>query len=181
MGKSSDGLLHTARGAPWRPASGESRVSEEILSCSWIDLKTGWVSFCETKNRFKHTLPLTPGTKRILLLRTESTEGECVLPVRSSRAKLRHCRDSKPILSGLHRSASLAELRTPYLRRTYSTESEEVSSSLVSKRLLNHRALSDVTGRYPKVDDERLTEELARTERAMLSSTDVVALALLPA
>ena len=57
---------------------------------------------------------------------------------------------------------------------------EEMASYAVLKRMLNHRAISDVTGRYPKVDPERLMEEMARVERAILGAAPVVALALLP-
>lgn len=175
-------LLWGTRRGEAAPLRWRHRISDrQAQVCSWVDLKGGWVSFFDTKNRFKHTLPLTPAVGRILVLREESVAGEWVFPARSSRAKQGHYLDSKALLSGLRQSAQIGVLRTHDLRRTFSTVAEEMASYAVLKRLLNHRALSDVTGRYPKVDDERLLEELGRIERAMLSSAPVVALALLPA
>ena len=105
---------------------------------------------------------------------------EWVFPARSRRAKQGHYLDSKAILDGLRKTAAIEELRTHDLRRTFSTVAEEMASYAVLKRMLNHRAISDVTGRYPKVDPERLMEEMARVERAILGAAPVVALALLP-
>ncbi|WP_334180598.1 tyrosine-type recombinase/integrase [Pseudoxanthomonas sp.] len=174
-------LLWGTRRGEAAPLRWRHRISDrQAQVCSWVDLKDGWVSFFDTKNRFKHTLPLAPCARRILVLREGST-GEWVFPARSSRAKQGHYLDSKAILSGLRQDAQIGELRTHDLRRTFSTIVEEMASYAVLKRMLNHRALSDVTGRYPKVDSERLLEEMARVERAIVGAAPVVAAALMPA
>jgi len=180
----------------WRTRRGEAaplrwrhRISDrQSKISSWVDLDAGIVNFFDTKNRFNHTLPLAPGARRILVLREEvsraseaSTPGnEWVFPARSSRARQGHYLDSKAILDGLRKTAQIDELRTHDLRRTFSTVAEEMASYAVLKRLLNHRAIADVTGRYPKVDPERLLEEVARVERAILESAPILAMALLP-
>ena len=180
-------LLWGTRRGEAAPLRWRHRISErQAKVCSWVDLGSGMVSFFDTKNRFNHSLPLAPAAKRLLTLREEASQAptssvEWVFPARSSRAKQGHYLDSKAILDGLRQSAGISELRTHDLRRTFSTVAEEMASYAVLKRLLNHRALADVTGRYPKVDEDRLREELARIERAMLASAPVVSLALLPA
>ena len=183
-------LLWGTRRGEAAPLRWHHRISDrQSKISSWVDLEGGTVSFFDTKNRFNHTLPLAPGARRILVLREEASREdpmvpgsgpEWVFPARSSRAKLGHYLDSKAILDGLRKTAAIEELRTHDLRRTFSTVAEEMASYAVLKRMLNHRAISDVTGRYPKVDPERLMEEMARVEKAILESAPIVALAVLP-
>lgn len=90
----------------------------------------------------------------------------------------RHYLNSKAIVHGLKKAGEIEVLRTHDLRRTFATVAEEVASYAVVKRLLNHRNSRDVKGRYTKVDDARLLEEMTRVERAMLGS-DPVLLAIL--
>ncbi|WIA59988.1 tyrosine-type recombinase/integrase [Stenotrophomonas sp. BIO128-Bstrain] len=150
------------------------RIDKRDLSISsWVDLEAGWVSFANTKNGSTHTLPLAPGAKRILTLREEASrksQSPWVFPARSSRAVQGHYLDSKAILQGLKKAGEIEALRTHDLRRTFATVAEEVASYAVVKRLLNHRNSRDVTGRYTKVDDARLLEEMTRIERVMLAS-----------
>lgn len=182
-------LLWGTRRGEAAPLRWRHRMPErQTKVSSWVDLEAGVVNFFDTKNRFNHTLPLAPGARRILVLREDASRAlksampgnEWVFPARSSRAMQGHYLDSKAILDGLRRSAQIEELRTHDLRRTFSTVAEEMASYAVLKRMLNHRAISDVTGRYPKVDPERLLEEMARVERAILASAPIVASALLP-
>jgi integrase len=183
-------LLWGTRRGEAAPLRWRHRITDrQSKICSWVDLDAELVSFFDTKNRFNHTLPLAPGAKRILILREEASREnlkleevgmEWVFPARSSRAKQGHYLDSKAIMDGLRKTAAIDELRTHDLRRTFSTVAEEMASYAVLKRMLNHRAIADVTGRYPKVDPERLMEEMSRVERAILQAAPIVAMALLP-
>lgn len=177
-------LLWGTRRGEAAPLRWRHRITkEEALICSWVDLKAGWVSFFNTKNGTTHTLPLAPAARRILLLREEDArtqEISWVFPARSSKAAQGHYLDSKAILQGIKKTGGIEELRTHDLRRTFATVAEEMTSYAVVKRLLNHRNLRDVTGRYAKVDDGRLLEELARVERAVIHASHFVATALLP-
>lgn len=183
-------LLWGTRRGEAAPLRWRHRITDrQSKISSWVDMDAGMVNFFDTKNRFNHTLPLAPGARRILVLREEESRAdvndpksgpEWAFPARSSRAKQGHYLDSKAILDGLRKTAAIEELRTHDLRRTFSTVAEEMASYAVLKRMLNHRAISDVTGRYPKVDPERLMEEMSRVERAILGAAPVVALALLP-
>lgn len=177
-------LLWGTRRGEAAPLRWRHRISREQASvCSWVDLKAGWVSFFDTKNGATHTLPLAPGARRILLLREEASQESAapwVFPARSGKAAQGHYLDSKAILQGLKASGGIEELRTHDLRRTFATVAEEMTSYAVVKRLLNHRDLRDVTGRYPRVDDARLLEELARVELAILQPVENMRIALLP-
>jgi len=177
-------LLWGTRRGEAAPLRWRHRITKEEASiCSWVDLKVGRVSFFDTKNGTTHTLPLAPAARRILVLREEtSQEGGSlwVFPTRSSKAVQGHYLDSKAILQGLKAAGGIDELRTHDLRRTFATVAEEMTSYAVVKRMLNHRDLRDVTGRYPKVDDVRLSEELTRVERAIIQTAPIIALALLP-
>lgn len=177
-------LLWGTRRGEAAPLRWRHRISkEEAGICSWVDLKAGWVSFFNTKNGTTHTLPLAPAARRILMLREEASrksKSPWVFPARSSKAEQGHYLDSKAILQGLKKAGGIEELRTHDLRRTFATVAEEMTSYAVVKRLLNHRDLRDVTGRYPRVDDSRLLEEIARVERAILSATSNMNLALSP-
>lgn len=81
--------------------------------------------------------------------------------------------DSKAILQGLKKAGEIEALRTHDLRRTFATVAEEVASYSVVKCLLNHRNSREVTGRYTKVDDARLLEEMTRIEKVMLGAEPV--------
>lgn len=176
-------LLWGTRRGEAAPLRWRHRITKEEASvCSWVDMEGGWVSFFDTKNGTTHTLPLAPAAKRILMLREEITqerESPWVFPARSSKAAQGHYLDSKAILQGLKKAGGIDELRTHDLRRTFATVAEEMASYAVVKRLLNHRDLQDVTGRYAKVDEARLTDELARIERSLLSAMAQAKLALL--
>lgn len=175
-------LLWGTRRGEAAPLRWRHRITKEEASiCSWVDLKAGWVSFFDTKNGTTHTLPLAPAAKRLLVLREEVTQDSktpWVFPARSSKAAQGHYLDSKAILQGLKEKGGIEELRTHDLRRTFATVAEEMTSYAVVKRLLNHRDLRDVTGRYPKVDETRLKEELERVEIAMLASNPIISMAL---
>lgn len=176
-------LLWGTRRGEAAPLHWRDRISsEEAKICSWVDLKAGEVSFYDTKNRFTHTLPLAPAAIRVLRLRLEEMgkDVKWVFPARSSKAVQGHYLDSKAILQGIRASGDIEQLRTHDLRRTFATVAEEMATYAVVKRMLNHRDLRDNTGKYAKVDRERLLEEMARVERAMLSTSPVVAMALLP-
>lgn len=177
-------LLWGTRRGEAAPLRWRHRISKaEASICSWVDMDAGWVSFFDTKNGTTHTLPLAPAAKRILTLRQDLAHASAVpwvFPARSSKAVQGHYLDSKAILQGLKKEGGIAELRTHDLRRTFATVAEEMTSYAVVKRLLNHRDLRDNTGRYAKVDDARLAEELARIEVAMLQAGSAAALALLP-
>ena len=167
-------LLWGARRGEAAPLKWRHRIDKRDLSISsWVDLEGGWVSFANTKNGSTHMLPLAPGAKRILTLREEATQksqSPWVFPARSSRAVQGHYLDSKAILQGLKKAGEIEALRTHDLRRTFATVAEEVVSYAVVKRLLNHRNSRDVTGRYTKVDDARLLEEMTRIEKVMLGA-----------
>lgn len=176
-------LWGTRRGeaAPlhWR----QKLTREKSLTTSWVDLEERKVHFHDTKNRTSLELPLAPAATRILTQRVEEQGGkgaDWVFPARSSKALQGHYLDSKAILQGLKKTAGIEELRTHDLRRTFSTVAEEMVSYMVLKRMLNHRSLRDVTERYPQVAWDRLTEEMARVERAILMTAPIVATALLP-
>lgn len=175
-------LLWGTRRGEAAPLRWRHRITKEEASiCSSVDLKSGWVSFFDTKNGTTHTLPLAPAARRILVLREEGSrqrKSPWVFPARSSKAVQGHYLSSKAILQGLKKASGIDELRTHDLRRTFATVAEEMTSYAVVKRLLNHRDLRDVTGRYPKVDDSRLLEELTRVERAILSPAPIVAMSL---
>lgn len=175
-------LLWGTRRGEAAPLKWRHRIDKRDLSISsWVDLEGGWVSFANTKNGSTHTLPLAPGAKRILTLREETSrksQSPWVFPARSSRAVQGHYLDSKAILQGLKKAGEIEALRTHDLRRTFATVAEEVASYAVVKRLLNHRNSRDVTGRYTKVDDARLLEEMTRIEKVMLGS-DPMLLAIL--
>jgi len=175
-------LLWGTRRGEAAPLKWRHRIDKRDLSISsWVDLDAGWVSFANTKNGSTHTLPLAPGAKRILTLREEATQksqSPWVFPARSSRAVQGHYLDSKAILQGLKKAGEIEALRTHDLRRTFATVAEEVASYAVVKRLLNHRNSRDVTGRYTKVDDARLLEEMTRIEKVMLGA-DPLLLAVL--
>lgn len=175
-------LLWGTRRGEAAPLRWRHRITKEEASiCSWVDLDSGWVSFFDTKNGSTHTLPLAPAARRILVLREEfsrESQSPWVFPARSSKAVQGHYLDSKAILQGLKKAGGIEELRTHDLRRTFATVAEEMTSYAVVKRLLNHRNLRDVTGRYPKVGDARLLEEVVRVERAILSTAPIVSLAL---
>lgn len=177
-------LLWGTRRGEAAPLHWRAQISkEEARACSWVDLEGGEVSFFDTKNRFTHTLPLAPAAKRILQLRFDAqkaAETKWVFPARSSKAAQGHYLDSKAILEGLRKSGKIEQLRTHDLRRTFATVAEEMATYSVVKRMLNHRDLRDTTGKYTLVDRDRLLEELARVERAILSTAPFVALALLP-
>lgn len=177
-------LLWGTRRGEAAPLRWRHRITkEEAGVCSWVDLKAGWVSFFDTKNGTTHTLPLAPAARRILVLREELSEGEktpWVFPARSSKATRGHYLDSKAILQGLKKAGEIEELRTHDLRRTFATVAEEMTSYAVVKRLLNHRDLRDMTGRYAKVDDHRLADEMERIEHAIVIQNPVAALSLLP-
>lgn len=177
-------LLWGTRRGEAAPLRWRHRINKDEASIgSWVDMDKGWVSFFDTKNGTTHTLPLAPAAKRILVLRLDTAHEDktsWVFPARSSRAIQGHYLDSKAILQGLKRESEIEALRTHDLRRTFATVAEEMTSYAVVKRLLNHRDLRDNTGRYAKVDDARLLEELSRVERALLTSA-TVGLALMPA
>jgi integrase len=177
-------LLWGTRRGEAAPLRWRHRITKEQASiCSWVDLQGGWVSFFDTKNGTTHTLPLAPAARRILVLRQDLAHGSdspWVFPARSSKAVQGHYLDSKAILQGLRKEGGIQELRTHDLRRTFATVAEEMTSYAVVKRLLNHRDLRDVTGRYSQVDDARLEEELGRVERAMLSTSSFLSISLLP-
>lgn len=177
-------LLWGTRRGEAAPLMWRHRLSDdEAKKLSWVDLKSGWVQFYDTKNRFTHRLPLAPGAKRVLTLREEAgrrSKSNWVFPARSSKAVQGHYLSSKAILQGLRERGGIEQLRTHDLRRTFATVAEEMTSYAVVKRLLNHKSLRDVTLSYAEVDDARLLEEMARVERAVLSNSPVVALALLP-
>ncbi|MDH5824192.1 tyrosine-type recombinase/integrase [Luteimonas sp. RD2P54] len=177
-------LLWGTRRGEAAPLRWRHRITKEEASvCSWVDLEAGWVSFFDTKNGTTHTLPLAPAARRILVLREEASQEAAspwVFPARSSKATQGHYLDSKAILEGLKKNGGIQELRTHDLRRTFATVAEEMTSYAVVKRLLNHRDLRDVTGRYSRVDEDRLLEELTRVESAMLRSAPYVAVAALP-
>lgn len=165
-------LLWGTRRGEGAPLRWRSRLSKgDAAVASWVDLETGWVSFFDTKNGTTHTLPLAPAARRILTLRFEEAKDgiDWVFPARSSRAVQGHYLDSKAILQGLRKAGEIEELRTHDLRRTFATVAEEITSYAVVKRLMNHRDLRDMTGRYSKVGDERLLEEMIRVEAAILS------------
>lgn len=177
-------LLWGTRRGEAAPLRWHHRITKEEASiCSWVDLKAGRVSFFDTKNGTTHTLPLAPAAKRILVLREELTQESgtpWVFPARSSKAAQGHYLDSKAILQGLKEEGGIEELRTHDLRRTFATVAEEMTSYAVVKRLLNHRDLRDVTGRYAKVDEDRLLEDLSRVESAIFSGANPsMAIALL--
>ncbi|WP_183073670.1 tyrosine-type recombinase/integrase [Stenotrophomonas rhizophila] len=86
--------------------------------------------------------------------------------------------DSKAILQGLKKAGEIEALRTHDLRRTFATVAEEVASYAVVKRLFKHGNSRDVTGRYTKVDDARLLEEMTRVERVMLGAAPLLLAAL---
>ena len=173
-------LLWGTRRGEAAPLRWRHRIAkEEALICSWVDLEAGWVSFFNTKNGTTHTLPLAPAARRILVLREEDGTSPWVFPARSSKAVQGHYLDSKAILHGIKKTGGIEELRTHDLRRTFATVAEEMTSYAVVKRLLNHRNLRDVTGRYARVDDARLLEELARVERAIVQASPCTAIAML--
>ncbi len=176
-------LLWGTRRGEAAPLRWRHRITkDEALINSWVDLDAGWASFFDTKNGATHMLPLAPGARRILMLREEASRKEAspwVFPARSSRAMQGHYLDSKAILQGLKVSGEIEELRTHDLRRTFATVAEEVTSYAVVKRLLNHRNLRDVTGRYSKVDDVRLLEEITRVEKVLLSAEPIVSTMLI--
>jgi integrase len=173
-------LLWGTRRGEAAPLRWRHRITkDEALICSWVDLEAGWVSFFNTKNGTTHTLPLAPAARRILVLREEDGASPWVFPARSSKAVQGHYLDSKAILHGIKKTGEIEELRTHDLRRTFATVAEEMTSYAVVKRLLNHRNLRDVTGRYARVDDARLLEEIARVERAIIQASPLSAIALL--
>jgi integrase len=177
-------LLWGTRRGEAAPLRWRHRITkDEALIYSWVDMEQGRVSFFNTKNGTTHTLPLAPAARRTLMLREEDpllAKSPWVFPARSSKAVQGHYLDSKAILQRIKKSGGIEELRTHDLRRTFATVAEEMTSYAVVKRLLNHRNLRDVTGRYAKVDDERLLEELTRVERAMVRSASIISLAILP-
>lgn len=55
----------------------------------------------------------------------------------------------------------------------------KMTSYAMPKRLLNHRDLRDVAGRYPKVDDARMSEEITLVKRLIIQTAPFVSTALI--
>ncbi len=139
---------------------------QEAAKLTWeqVDLDGKVLVVTDTKNRDRHELPLSDHLAALLSRRLESASSEFVFPGPSGQGPLVEPRNH--IQKVIERSG--VEFTIHDLRRTFLTVAESLDiSAYAVKRLANHRAGSDVTQGYIRMDVERL-------RRPMQAITDYV-------
>ncbi len=148
---------------------------QEAAQLKWadVDLRSGTVSFLQTKNHKKHMLPLGSWLKALLLKRhAEAGSSEYVFPANNKFGHLKnHAKSIKRIceLSGV-------EFTLHDLRRTFATVVNHQLSRSFSlytiKRLLNHSD-GDVTAGYIQFGIEDLRDPMQLIEIFVLKSAGI--------
>lgn len=135
---------------------------QEAASLKWsdVDLKAKTMTIEDTKNRERHTIPLSNFLEKLLLRRKQATGNSLyVFPADSSTGYLYEPRKA------MLKVAELSDV--PFtihdLRRTFITIAESLGIPVYAlKRLLNHKMKSDVTAGYVIMDVERLRKPLCK-------------------
>jgi integrase len=140
----------------------------EIARLRWdyIDLDGRTLTVPTTKNGDPLELPLSGFLYQLLLTRRDSDpEGEWVFP---GRGETGHMVETKKFYARVTKGSGI-KFTLHDLRRTFVTIAESLDiPHYALKRLLNHRADSDVTGGYIVIDVERLRGPVERVADRIL-------------
>lgn len=140
----------------------------EIARLRWefIDLEGRILTVPTTKNGDPLELPLSDFLFDLLLTRRDDDpEGEWVFP---GRGETGHMVETKKFYARVTKTSSI-KFTLHDLRRTFVTIAESLDiPHYALKRLLNHRADSDVTGGYIVMDVERLRGPVERVAQHIL-------------
>lgn len=134
--------------------------SSEVLTLDWkcVDLEQKVITLQDTKNRTKHSLPIS---KPILpyLKKLADQNKDCVWVFPNMNRDGPMSIPNKPIKAVI--KASVCEFSPHDCRRTFATIAEAVNLPLTMiKRLMNHSTSSDVTGGYIVTEEETLREAI---------------------
>jgi integrase len=144
----------------------------EIAQLKWenLELIGGTLHLPKTKNGDPLDLPLSPFIRKVIADRRELVgQSEWVFPGAGASG---HMVESKTILRRVV-GASGVKFTLHDLRRTFITIAESLDiPAYALKRLLNHRADTDVTGGYIVINPERLRQPVERVAAKILELAD---------
>ncbi len=144
----------------------------EIITLKWemIDLVSKVLCIDKTKNGDPLEMPLSSVIADVLdQRRSRVGQSEWVFP---SRSKTGHIAETKTFTRRVS-DASGVRFTMHDLRRTFITIAESLDiPAYALKRLLNHRADTDVTGGYIVINAERLREPVERIAKRILELAD---------
>lgn len=140
--------------------SGLRRSEAATLKWSDIDLKAQSFTIQDTKNRQKHTLPITPFLYDLLLEQEERKKNEFVFPSFNGKGPII---EPRKIMEQITEESKIS-FSLHDLRRTFITVAESLDiPAYALKRLLNHKSNnSDITEGYIIIDVERLREPMKK-------------------
>jgi integrase len=150
--------------------TGMRRSEVARLRWEFIDLEGRSLTVPTTKNGDPLELPLSKFLHDMLTTRREANpKGEWVFP---GRGKSGHLVESKKFYARVTKTSGI-RFTLHDLRRTFITIAESLDiPHYALKRLLNHRADSDVTGGYIVIDVERLRGPVERVANRILELSD---------
>ena len=144
----------------------------EIITMTWemVDLVGQVLHLPITKNGDPLELPLSTFIAHLLdQRRNRAGQSPWVFP---SRSKTGHIAETKTFTRRVSAASGVA-FSTHDLRRTFITIAESLDiPAYALKRLLNHRADTDVTGGYIVINAERLREPVERIANRILELAD---------
>lgn len=144
----------------------------EIAKLKWeyVDLDARTLTVPTTKNGDPLELPLSDFLRDTLLTRRDNDpEGEWVFP---GRGQTGHMVETKKFYARVAKSSGI-RFTLHDLRRTFVTIAESLDiPHYALKRLLNHRADSDVTAGYIVINVERLRAPVERVAHRILELAD---------
>jgi len=137
--------------------TGARRTEAAKLRWDQVDLIARTFTFHETKNKQRHTLPLSDYLYDMLSTRKEAVAGDYVFPGTGKAGYLVETRrQTAKVVEESGVSFTLHDLR-----RTFITIAESLDiPAYALKRLLNHKSGNDVTAGYIVMDVERLREPM---------------------
>jgi integrase len=147
----------------------------EIARLKWeyVDLDARTLTVPTTKNGDPLELPLSDFLQELLVTRRDNDpEGEWVFP---GRGETGHMVETKKFYARVAKSSGI-RFTLHDLRRTFVTIAESLDiPHYALKRLLNHRAETDVTAGYIIIDVERLRRPVERVANRILELADAEA------
>jgi integrase len=147
----------------------------EIARLKWeyVDLDGRTLTVPTTKNGDPLELPLSDFLQELLVTRRDNDpEGEWVFP---GRGETGHMDETKKFYARVAKSSGI-RFTLHDLRRTFVTIAESLDiPHYALKRLLNHRAETDVTAGYIIIDVERLRRPVERVANRILELADAEA------
>jgi integrase len=139
----------------------------ETASIKWVDVDLDAKTFTlqDTKNREKHTLPMSNSIYEIFIRRRQTKYNDFVFPAKSQSG---YIQEPKKIVA-LVVQLSGVTFTLHDLRRTFATIAEGLNlPAYALKRLLNHKMSNDVTAGYVMKDAERLRNPMQQINDFLL-------------